>query len=400
MKMSRHDKHGAVIFLVLIIWTLAGETNARPQQTAEALVSLTTKTSEVPKIISVKKAKVESLTSSQNSKRPFKISTYSVEEVPEGAQSTSSPKPETTTTTTPPTPTTPPLSQVQPQVDFPFSKLLAKSQFQSSKTPSSPVKVSVSLFAEQPRTSTPKAVEVPPPPRPTDAVVLSPVVSPFFYDFGNYQFLNFKNNVAHAKHKHPKKLLKLVASDQREPLAPPAIAQKQPPEIAEVLSSEVKEVPTLPLKVLSVPQVEPISITPAVQQKDPQEHAESLSRPQPLPQLQVPLNPYYNFAYRVHDSDSGTSLGHSEVRNGNVVHGSYSVMDPDGYMRTVSYTSDPVYGFNALVDRQPFAHILYSRAQQQSGQATLSPASSPSVAGTHLQPYQQYHPYGYYTYLA
>ncbi|KYN16552.1 Cuticle protein [Trachymyrmex cornetzi] len=40
-----------------------------------------------------------------------------------------------------------------------------------------------------------------------------------------------------------------------------------------------------------------------------------------------------------------------ETCNGNVVHGSYSLIELDGSRRTVSYAADPINGFNAVVQR-------------------------------------------------
>ncbi len=42
-----------------------------------------------------------------------------------------------------------------------------------------------------------------------------------------------------------------------------------------------------------------------------------------------------------------------ETRDGNVIKGSYSVVDSDGFIRTVSYTADPKEGFKAEVVREP-----------------------------------------------
>jgi hypothetical protein len=40
-----------------------------------------------------------------------------------------------------------------------------------------------------------------------------------------------------------------------------------------------------------------------------------------------------------------------EVRDGDVVHGSYSVNEPDGTVRIVEYTADDHNGFNAIVKK-------------------------------------------------
>lgn len=42
-----------------------------------------------------------------------------------------------------------------------------------------------------------------------------------------------------------------------------------------------------------------------------------------------------------------------ETRNGDVVEGSYSLIEPDGARRLVSYAADPINGFNAVVQRDP-----------------------------------------------
>ena len=66
-------------------------------------------------------------------------------------------------------------------------------------------------------------------------------------------------------------------------------------------------------------------------------------------------HPQYKYGYNVQDSLSGDSKGHVEERDGDVVRGEYSLIDADGYKRTVSYIADPVNGFNAVVRREPLA---------------------------------------------
>jgi hypothetical protein len=65
--------------------------------------------------------------------------------------------------------------------------------------------------------------------------------------------------------------------------------------------------------------------------------------------------PHYSFAYSVQDSLTGDSKTQHETRDGGVVKGSYSLVEPDGTTRTVEYTADPVNGFNAVVHRHPSA---------------------------------------------
>ncbi|XP_063624641.1 larval cuticle protein A3A-like [Cydia splendana] len=66
-------------------------------------------------------------------------------------------------------------------------------------------------------------------------------------------------------------------------------------------------------------------------------------------------HPQYSFAYDVQDGLTGDSKTQHETRDGDVVQGSYSVVDPDGIKRTVEYTADPHNGFNAVVHREPVA---------------------------------------------
>jgi len=60
-------------------------------------------------------------------------------------------------------------------------------------------------------------------------------------------------------------------------------------------------------------------------------------------------NPQYNFGYSIADTLTGDSKTREESRDGDVVRGSYSVADPDGRIRTVTYTADAVHGFQAKV---------------------------------------------------
>jgi hypothetical protein len=60
-------------------------------------------------------------------------------------------------------------------------------------------------------------------------------------------------------------------------------------------------------------------------------------------------HPQYQFGYAVADSLSGDSKAREETRDGDVVTGSYTVADPDGRIRRVTYTADPVHGFQARV---------------------------------------------------
>ena len=64
-------------------------------------------------------------------------------------------------------------------------------------------------------------------------------------------------------------------------------------------------------------------------------------------------HPRYSFAYDVQDAITGDSKAQHEERDGDIVRGSYSLIEADGSRRIVEYTADPVNGFNAVVSREP-----------------------------------------------
>ena len=66
-------------------------------------------------------------------------------------------------------------------------------------------------------------------------------------------------------------------------------------------------------------------------------------------------HPQYSYAYDVHDSLTGDAKSQQETRDGDLVQGSYSLIEADGTRRTVDYTADPVNGFNAVVRKEAAA---------------------------------------------
>ncbi|XP_058454336.1 larval cuticle protein A2B-like [Malaya genurostris] len=66
-------------------------------------------------------------------------------------------------------------------------------------------------------------------------------------------------------------------------------------------------------------------------------------------------NPQYSYSYAVADAVTGDNKSQQESRSGDVVTGSYALIEPDGTRRVVEYTADPVNGFNAVVHRGPVA---------------------------------------------
>ena len=63
--------------------------------------------------------------------------------------------------------------------------------------------------------------------------------------------------------------------------------------------------------------------------------------------------PQYSFAYDVQDAITGDSKAQYETRSGDIVKGSYSLIEADGTRRIVDYTADPINGFNAVISREP-----------------------------------------------
>lgn len=65
----------------------------------------------------------------------------------------------------------------------------------------------------------------------------------------------------------------------------------------------------------------------------------------------VDPNPAYSFSYGVSDPATGDQKDAAETLQNGVVHGSYSLVEPDGHVRRVTYTADKINGFNAVVER-------------------------------------------------
>lgn len=87
--------------------------------------------------------------------------------------------------------------------------------------------------------------------------------------------------------------------------------------------------------------------------------------------------PQYSFAYDVQDAITGDSKAQYETRNGDIVRGSYSLIEADGTRRIVEYTADPINGFNAIVSREPIVAAVA---------APLRPAALTPIAPAPLGP--------------
>ncbi|CAG9864159.1 unnamed protein product [Phyllotreta striolata] len=61
--------------------------------------------------------------------------------------------------------------------------------------------------------------------------------------------------------------------------------------------------------------------------------------------------PKYHYDYAVHDLHTHDIKSQWETRNGDKVKGEYTIVEPDGSKRIVSYTADKHTGFNAIVKK-------------------------------------------------
>ncbi|KAF5297738.1 hypothetical protein FQR65_LT09912 [Abscondita terminalis] len=67
------------------------------------------------------------------------------------------------------------------------------------------------------------------------------------------------------------------------------------------------------------------------------------------PTIDYIAKPDYAYSYGIDDSKTGNSHSRQESRIGDSVNGEYTVLEADGTMRVVQYTSDPHNGFQAQV---------------------------------------------------
>ncbi|CAH1738647.1 unnamed protein product [Aphis gossypii] len=105
--------------------------------------------------------------------------------------------------------------------------------------------------------------------------------------------------------------------------------------------------------------------------------------------------PNYHFNYGVKDLHTGDLKSQWEHREGDVVKGSYSLMEPDGSIRTVDYTADSHNGFNAVVSKSghsvhPAKHQPQHKQRQPSVLLQQTAYKQPAtVAEAYLQQPQQ-----------
>lgn len=117
--------------------------------------------------------------------------------------------------------------------------------------------------------------------------------------------------------------------------------------------------------------------------------------------------PKYSFNYGVKDYHTGDVKDQWEERDGDVVKGEYSLVEPDGTTRKVTYTADDHNGFNAVVHKSgtahhptvvahaPVYHHAYRRWCVPRSSTRSTSSSSASPAG--VLPYYSIYKWVFYT---
>lgn len=95
----------------------------------------------------------------------------------------------------------------------------------------------------------------------------------------------------------------------------------------------------------------------------------------------VDPNPQYSFSYGVSDAHTGDNKHQEETLVNGVVHGSYSLQEPDGTIRKVTYTADKINGFNAVVEKSGVAHHVAPVAKVIAHAPTLLAAPHTTILG-------------------
>ncbi|XP_005181331.1 larval cuticle protein A2B isoform X2 [Musca domestica] len=100
-------------------------------------------------------------------------------------------------------------------------------------------------------------------------------------------------------------------------------------------------------------------------------------------------HPKYAFNYGVADHTTGDVKSQHETRDGDVVKGQYSLVEPDGSIRTVDYTADSINGFNAVVTKSgPTVHAQAVVAKPVAAVAPVAHVAPVAVAAKPVVAYQ------------
>ncbi|XP_011198101.2 cuticle protein 7 [Bactrocera neohumeralis] len=104
-------------------------------------------------------------------------------------------------------------------------------------------------------------------------------------------------------------------------------------------------------------------------------------------------HPKYAFNYGVADHTTGDVKSQHETRDGDVVKGQYSLVEPDGSIRTVDYTADPINGFNAVVTKS--GPTVHAQALVPGPHVAPAPVVVPAPAPYAPKPYAPIAPIHY-----
>jgi hypothetical protein len=78
--------------------------------------------------------------------------------------------------------------------------------------------------------------------------------------------------------------------------------------------------------------------------------------------------PKYAFDYSVLDPHTGDAKSQWETLSGGTVRGQYTLVEPDGTLRTVDYTADDKTGFKAIVKKtRPRLHYPLPVSHYETG---------------------------------
>lgn len=94
--------------------------------------------------------------------------------------------------------------------------------------------------------------------------------------------------------------------------------------------------------------------------------------------------PQYRFGYDVADTVTGDYKSQTEQRDGDIVQGQYSLVDPDGTRRIVDYTADSVNGFNVVVRKEPLVAAAPAVVSARYAAAPVAPVAA--VAAKYVAP--------------
>ncbi|KAL1454919.1 hypothetical protein WDU94_009048 [Cyamophila willieti] len=99
--------------------------------------------------------------------------------------------------------------------------------------------------------------------------------------------------------------------------------------------------------------------------------------------------PRYKYGYSVHDPKTKDIKSAWEHRDGDVTHGEYSLVEPDGAIRIVKYVVDKDKGFQAIVDRIPPPQS--KEKSTQSFGHNFGPEKSSSLSAFNDDKFQSYY---------